>query len=222
VNKKNLMTWLLASLAFMAGLSSFAAEKESIAAGKFERLAVEVNGIRKLLDAEQSVQVVQGDLVTVLDGWVFEGKSEKVDAIDIVGFSSKINDTKKDDRGFVVDTARDLQKKHAIGPDKNRYELRGLHKNKVVARIELIVEKPRLDSFDITVNGVARKIQNGETLSLKKSDNIVVTSIATNVLGNENITHVLREVTPKKSDAKELVFFRSRIEFARVPIRWQE
>ena len=241
----------LVSWCFGFCVNAYAAAEGALASRPvaFERVLLEINGSRLMWDPPQPLQLVKGDLLTVLDAWVFQGASVKVDSIDIVGFASKAKLASKDDRNFVINTAQDLQSSFAVDDAKSKYEIKGLLNGQIVASALFELIAPRLDRVDITINGSKKSLRDGDYLDLRGSDRLSVVSILTNVRGNENVTHELRniaEIPQKKSKRgdqiggqganqpkdvgngriqkknKELVFARNGDVFGRIPIIWQE
>ena len=192
----------------------------------FDRLLVEINGNRSLIDSSSEVVVVRGDLVIFIEGWASNSSQGTVDEVDLVGYSSKTRKTGKNDKGFVINTATDLQDSFALDSSKDRFNVRGYSGKKAVANSILKIISARLDGVEISLNGSKRSIRDGEELQLSSTDRIAVLSVRTNIRGNENVTHELREVQAKgaaiKSDKKELVFARSGQVFGRIPIKWRE
>lgn len=189
----------------------------------FETLTVEVNGAKMILSQDTPFEVVEGDLFTVLNGWVKTEKLRVVDTIDIAGFSPKTPRKFKDDSNFVIDSSKDLQKSFAVDKDRSNFEVKGFVNGKLVAKKILHVVKARLDRVEVTVNGLPSILKDGETLFLKATDRIAVTAVVTNVAGNENVVHDLKTSKAKSGKTERtLIFARGNQVIGRIPIQWQE
>ncbi len=211
------------------------AESQNTPIKPFERLIVEINGNRTEWTAIDPLPIVKGDLIILLEGWIFDQKSKQVDRIDLVGFSSRTVKNSLNDQGFVINTAQDLQSRFSIDGQKSIFEIKGFIDGVLVSKSSIQLVDPRLEKVEISLNGVRRTLKDGEKLTIKASDRIAVLNVATNIRGNESVTHELREsksrqnkekIPSPKIDAilpnKELIFSRNGQTFGRIPIQWQD
>lgn len=187
-----------------------------------DRVAIDVNSERILVEAGQTVDVVKGDLLTVIDAWA-KDKETKIEAVDFVGFAAQRSNKGRDDRGFIINTNSDLKPQFARGQDKSTFEIQVRANNAVIGAISVHVVEPRLERVELTINGKAQELRNGDTLKLRATDKIAVRHVMTNIRGNENVRHELRSVNAEKGKpAKELIFARGDHVFGRIPLQWQE
>lgn len=187
-----------------------------------EAIAIDINGDRQLASPGQTLEIVQGDLITLVDAWQ-KDREKPIDSLDLVGYAPRGRHNRKDDRKFVINTAVDLQPRFAVDKEQTLYPLKAMVANQVVGEIWLKVLPPRLDRVEISLNGATRTLQNGEYLTLKSSDKIVVRRVVTNVRGNENVRNEIRVGRNRDgSKQRELVFLRGEKTFGRIPIQWME
>ena len=183
---------------------------------RLDSLVVDINGERKKVDAGGSLDVVYGDLVTIVEATLLD-KSAKVDVVDLVGFRGGNSKASGDDRGWVIDTGRHLSKKRSVAGDGRQYKIQVSGQGGISGEVVLNVLEPELISIELDVNGSVRKIHPGDVLRLSSKDMVRVVEIRTNVRGNENVKY---DKTAKNGN-KELRFSRGGRIFARIPIEWQ-
>jgi hypothetical protein len=181
-----------------------------------DSLIVDINGERKKVDAGGSLEVVFGDLVTIVEATLLD-KLVPVDVVDLVGFRATSSKASDDDRGWVIDTGRHLSKKRSVAGDGKQYKIQVSGQGGLRGEVMLNVLEPELISIELDVNGSVLKIQSGDVLRLGSKDMVRVVEVRTNVRGNENVKY---DKIAKKG-TKELRFSRSGRVFARIPIEWQ-
>jgi len=183
---------------------------------RLESLVIEVNGERRIVDPTKGIDVVLGDLLTIVEAYLVS-KNTSVKTVDLVGFRSRVNGHSHDDRGRVIDTGRNLSKKRSISGDGLKYRIEASGPEGIYGVTVLNVLNPELLSLDVEINGKLKKILPDQTLQLSHSDLIRIVDVRTNVRGNENVKYdgVIKKHT------KELRFSRGDKIFARIPIDWQ-
>jgi hypothetical protein len=204
------------SEALASGSTGTPAKIDVKAENRLDSLVVDINGERKKVDAGGSLDVVFGDLVTIVEATLLD-KSAKVDVVDLVGFMGVNSKAPSDDRGWVIDTGRHLNKKRSVAGDGKQYKIQVSGQGGLSGEVMLHVLEPELISIELDVNGSVRRIQSGDVLRLSAKDMVRVVEIRTNVRGNENVKYD----KIAKNGNKELRFSRGGRVFARIPIEWQ-
>lgn len=183
---------------------------------RLQSLVVEVNGERRLVEPNASLDLVAGDLLTIVEAHLVD-KNHLVKAVDLVGYRSRLSNTLGDDRGRVIDTARHLSRKRSLSRDGRQYRIEVYSADGVSGEIILNIQEPELISFEIEVNGALKKLSSNDKLLLSSKDLVRVVDIRTNVRGNENVKY--NKFSTNKSN--EIRFSRGGRVFARIPIEWQ-
>lgn len=181
-----------------------------------QSLVVEVNGERRLVEPNASLNLVAGDLLTIVEAHLVD-KSHPVKAVDLIGYRARLSNTLGDDRGRVIDTGRHLSKKRSLSRDGRQYRIEVYSVDGVSGEITLNLQEPELISFEIEVNGALKKLSANDKLLLSPKDLVRVVDIRTNVRGNENVKY--NKFSANKSN--EIRFSRGGRVFARIPIEWQ-
>ncbi len=183
---------------------------------RLDSLVVEVNGERRIVNPEAGLDLVAGDLLTIVDAFHVD-KSYPVKSVDLVGYRSRLSDTSGDDRGRVIDTGRHLSKKRSRGGEGHQYRIDVASSGGLSGVTFLNIQEPELLAFEIEVNGKVRKLSANESLLISPTDALRVVDVRTNVRGNENVKYN----KPSSRSIKEIRFSRGGRVFARIPIEWQ-
>lgn len=183
---------------------------------RLESLVVEVNGERRIVSPEAGLDLVAGDLLTIVDAFHVD-KSIPVKSVDLVGYRSRLSDTSGDDRRRVIDTVRNLSKKRSTGGDGKQYRIEVSSSKGLSGFTFLNIRDPELLTFEVEINGKVQKLMANEPLVISPSDTIRVIDVRTNVRGNENVKY---DKISSKS-VKEIRFSRGGRVFARIPVEWQ-
>ena len=192
----------------------------SKASGAIDSLVVEVNGERRRVDPTSGLSLVRGDLLTIIDV-ALKDRSRSLPVVDVIGFRAK-SATSKDDRGHVIDTARNLNRFSSLDGQGGRYRIRISDANVIRGEVIMTIEEPRLISMEIEINGQRRTFGPDDRLSISAKDSIQIFDIRTNVRGNENVKYQISNNKPSTGRSKkELRFSRDGRVFARVPIEWR-
>jgi hypothetical protein len=192
----------------------------SKASGAIDSLVVEVNGERRRVDPSAGISLVRGDLLTIIDV-ALKDRSRSLPVVDVIGFPIK-SPSGKDDRGQVIDTARNLNRFSSLDGQGRRYRIRVSYAKVARGEVIMTIEEPRLISMDIEINGERRTFGPDDRLSISAKDSIHILDVRTNIRGNENVKYEISNNKPStKLSKKELRFLRDGRVFARVPIEWR-
>jgi hypothetical protein len=184
-------------------------------ARRLESLVVEVNGERRIVYPRVGLDLVRGDLLTIVDAYLVD-KSRVVRRVDLIGYRSRIGENSEDDLGRVIDTGRSLSKRRSRDSRGDEYRIEAYSDEGLSGSTILRLRDPELLSFEIEINGVLRKMSGNEPLRIRSTDKVRVVDIRTNVRGNENITYDRLS----SGQSREIRFSRSGRVFARIPVKW--
>ena len=224
----------LLCLVFLWSLFSMETVDASVESQKCESLdflTVSINGEKQVVRARESLEVVRGDLLVILEPTCDRySKSAQISEplrIDVVGFAPKNQtEAKGSDAHYVIDTAKDLQRKFSQNGKGDEFDVQVKSGPILLGLIKIKIIEPRLNRVVLSVNGRRQTLLNGESLKLKKSDQIAVNEVITNVRGNDNVKHELRDSklstqgSDQKSNGKQLVFIRGSEIIGQIPIQW--
>ncbi len=126
---------------------------------------------------------MEGDVIIIHDA-AYEGALQTpLNAkIDLPRVQAKSDlKSSRDDRGYVIQTDKDLQQKFAQGPMKSEYKLIIPPGQTTQAEATLSIVPATLDRIELSVNNRVFQLQDKQVLTLSKSDQIAVRRLFTNV-----------------------------------------
>ncbi|MCX6116591.1 MAG: hypothetical protein NT027_03550, partial [Proteobacteria bacterium] len=175
----------LPCLVFLSSLFSMQTVDASVESQKCENLdflTVSINGEKHVVRAKESLEVVRGDLLVILEPTCDrDSKSAQISEplrIDVVGFAPKNQtETKGSDARFVIDTAKDLQKKFSQDGKGDEFDVQVKSGQMLLGFIKIKITEPRLNRVVLSINGRRQTLLNGESLKLKKTDQIAVNEV---------------------------------------------
>lgn len=155
-------------------------EKVVIPSDRLEFFVVDINGKPQKVKNGDELVVVTGDVIEVKEA-VLRDPNRKVESVNLVGFQSLQATRKGEDRGFAVRTDRDLLKHWSIGKRGDLYKISATSGLNTHGEAYLRLIAPKIKFAELTVNGKKRLIREGELLRLKKTDQISINDVRTNI-----------------------------------------
>ncbi|MBW2303862.1 MAG: hypothetical protein JRF57_09135 [Deltaproteobacteria bacterium] len=148
---------------------------------KVDYFIIESRGKRLLLKNGETLEVVKGDKIKILDVIPRLPISPEVN-VNFKGFVGDKKNNTGEDRGYIIDTARDLMRRYSLNKQGNIYEIIVSKGKVVIGRLKVSLIPPRLDFMVLKVNNTSHcLIRPGETVSLKGRDRICLEEIRTNL-----------------------------------------
>ncbi|MDP2682310.1 MAG: M14/M99 family metallopeptidase [Deltaproteobacteria bacterium] len=163
----------------------------SAQSSKFKYLIVEVNGLRQVLSHEEHLRIIKGDKMKLLDV-VVDGISAANDmmalTVNFLGFVGNKMKNTGEDRGYLINTAKDLWLKYSKGGKGLEYTVAISYKDKKFGEVFVDMEEPKLNYIVVKHGqGGKRWYANGDTISVTAKDTLEIIDVKTNVNGNGGV-----------------------------------
>ncbi|HLA51646.1 MAG TPA: M14/M99 family metallopeptidase [Thermodesulfobacteriota bacterium] len=163
----------------------------SAQSSKFKYLIVEVNGLRQVLSNEEHLRIIKGDKMKLLDV-VADGISAANDimalTVNFLGFVGNKMKNTGEDRGYLINTAKDLWLKYSKGSKGLEYTVAISYKDKKLGEVFVDMEEPKLNYIVVKHGqGGKRWYANGDTISVTAKDTLEIIDVKTNVNGNGGV-----------------------------------
>ncbi len=177
-------------------------------------LIVRVNSESRVLRAGEELTVVRGDRVTIQDVAVKKGAPYK-GLVNVVGFQRA---DKREDRGLEIDTSKDLIKRWSESERGDVYAIVAESGSKRYGQAYLRLIEPVLRYAEISVNGAARVLRDGETTTIAADDKVKVEKIVTNLADDGDVYFQIVENDGNGASGYEIRFLRGQLVFAKIPL----
>ncbi|MBW1912280.1 MAG: hypothetical protein JRI43_03735 [Deltaproteobacteria bacterium] len=152
---------------------------------KIGYFAIETKGNRFLLSDGETLELVKGDRMKIVDVFPSELSGIKVNFKGFVG--NKKNNT-GEDRGYEIDTAIDLMKRYSLNKKGESYPIIVTRGEDTIGRLTVRLVPPKLDYLVLRVNDNRHVLlRHEESVSLSMKDSICMEEIQTNLYNKSGI-----------------------------------
>jgi len=171
---------------------------------------VEVEGRRRLVADGERLEAVDGDSVKLVDVITEGPRPGGGLTVNFKGFVSNARKNTGEDRGHVINTATDLMKRYSLSKKEKVYAVVTELGKRVLARMTIRLNKPRLDYVILRHNGGPRLcLRNGESLKIGSGDKVQVLEVKTNVQANRGVQVKVRGRIVKDYNSGALLAFKA-------------
>jgi|GEM_PF-4025222 hypothetical protein len=173
--------------------SEKAAEKTpSVQISSVERLKnveIEVAGKNVVVSEGDTLHIVRGDKITIA-GALTTNLSELGFRVNFVGFVGNKRYNDAEDRGYLIDTARDLMSRRSLNNDESLYQIRveNLKTKKLTGSVYIALDDPAVDYLIVqNEDGTTFALTPGSTLECRKLERFTVLSVISNVTSEPSV-----------------------------------
>jgi hypothetical protein len=148
---------------------------------KLEYLMIEAKGDRILLADGETLHLVEGDRLKIVDVWPTPPGVPGL-KVNFKGFVGNRRHNTGEDRGYVINTANDLMKRYSLEKKGALYEILASREGKLLGRFLVRLIPPRLAYLKLKVNGQPPRILTpGDTLRVSERDQICLEEVGANM-----------------------------------------
>ena len=151
-----------------------------------------INGEEKYFPNGAHVNVIKGDQMKLVDVGTNRESSPEV-VVNFKGFVGNRKVNTGEDRGYIINTDRDLWKRYSLYGKGRMYQVIVTENdNNVIGRLFVDIKKPLFRYLVLQINdGEMRCFPRDETISIDQNDKIKIIDIKTNVTNNFNVNSLL-------------------------------
>ncbi len=152
---------------------------------KMDFLSVDLNGKVVLLPEGSTCDVVKGDKIKILDLYP---RSLENCVVNFKGFvGDRVNNT-GEDRGYYIDTGRDLMERYSTGGKGENYQIVITKDEKEISSLNIRLTQPKMDYLVLKIHNKGHVLlRPDESITLSSKDKIFLDAIATNLFNNEDV-----------------------------------
>lgn len=142
-------------------------------------VTLEVNGVRKTLTSGHALTVVAGDRVKILTAKLPDGSEPP--KVNFVGFPNKNTAAPADDRGYAINTGKDLLKSWSVAKQGKTYRIDISSNSHKLATVPVRLIQPELLYVIAQINGQERVLRPGEVSAIKETDDFEIVKVVSNM-----------------------------------------
>jgi hypothetical protein len=160
-------------------------QKETSGPDKIEYFVIETKGHQLLLSNGETLEMIKGDKMKIID--VFPSSLSGIE-VNFKGFVGDKKNNTGEDRGYEIDTAKDLMKSYSINKDGEYYPIIVSQNDKEIGRIIIKLIPPKMHYLVLNVNDKRHLLlRSDDSISLSPKDNMFVEEIYTNLYSQYDI-----------------------------------
>jgi len=157
---------------------------------RIEAFIIETRGNKLLVANGGTLHLVKGEKLKIIDVLPILPRSSGI-KVNFKGFVGDRRYNTGEDRGYVIDTGKDLIKRYSLKRKGESYRILVTWQNKIIGRMRLKLSEPRLDFMVLKVNGRYKLFVGPEDrIPLSLKDKVCLEEIRTNLPGGNDGIHL--------------------------------
>lgn len=146
-----------------------------------------INGEERIFENEEHVKLVKGDKFEIVDVINHIGDTSDL-IVNLKGYVGDPDNNTGEDRGYVINTSRDLWKSYSLEKRGKYYQMIVENNDDIIGRLFFDIEDPVLKYIVIgTGNGELRGLTPGDTVLVDVDTPLKLFDINTNVVRNAGV-----------------------------------
>ncbi len=129
-------------------------------------LLVKINGTLKVATTDKPLEVIEGDKIELID--VISPSGRLPLKLNFLGFVGNWKNNTGEDRGYLIDTSKDLIKRYSYLKKGNLYTIKASNGHDVFYSFKIFVRRPKLREMLLFVNGRWQSFGDGEACTLRQ------------------------------------------------------
>jgi hypothetical protein len=155
---------------------------------KIDYFVIEAKGYRLLLANGETLQLVRGDEMKIIDILPRAPSSSGV-KVNFKGFVGDPSNNTGEDRGFTINTGSDLMERFSLDGKGETYEIVVNQGEALLGRCVVKLTSPKMDFLVLRINGHGLHVLKPKSaLSISREDTICVEEIRTNLSSSDGIS----------------------------------
>ena len=152
-----------------------------------------VNGAERIDESGSRIKLIKGDRLEIIDIISDRPDHSKL-VVNFKGYICNSKNNTGEDRGFVINTAKDLLNRYSLDKKGGSYQIVVSNKNKPVGSLFIDMADPHL-KYVVIKNGEGGPVcyYPGETVEVEKGKAVKIVDINTNVDGNSGVGAFIKE-----------------------------
>ncbi|MFH1625122.1 MAG: M14/M99 family metallopeptidase [Pseudomonadota bacterium] len=148
---------------------------------------LEINGTKRVFSNNERLKIVKGDKIKIVDLVTRPSEFEDV-TVNFLGFVGDKSNNTGEDRGYTINTAKDLWQKYSVRGEGMEYRISVKDKNSEIARMHIELMEPEFNYLVVKHNGKERVCyNNGEVIRASYGDCIEIVDLRTNITDNSGV-----------------------------------
>ncbi|MFC1651365.1 M14/M99 family metallopeptidase, partial [Candidatus Latescibacterota bacterium] len=160
---------------------------------RLKNIEIKVDSKNVVVSEGDTLHIVRGDVIKIACALTTD-LSESGFRVNFVGFVGNKRYNDAEDRGYVIDTARDLMSRRSLNNDESLYQIRveNLKTKKLIGSVYIALDDPEIDYLIVQrEDGTKLALTPGSTVECKKPELFTVLSVVSNVTTEPSIEAIV-------------------------------
>jgi hypothetical protein len=193
---------------------------------------IEVNRKKQLLKNGETLDVIRGDLIKIIDVLPESLARQQDVCVNLKGFVGNWENNTGEDRGYLVDTGRDLLARYSLYGQRRVYEIIVTQGKEILGKMLIKITEPALAYLILRLNNQTYLLKDREAICASLSDYLTVEAVKSNI-GEENEVRIrangefiiageakrIRDITGTNIDTLRIDLIRKRLPVGEVYIK---
>jgi len=153
---------------------------------EYEHIVIEIDGNIEVLDRNDYIDIIKGESIRLIDT-VPSIKNKSNMRLNFYGFVPKNKKNEANDIGYFINTKTDLIRRFSRKGQGKIYDIQVLTQGEISSTYSVRLIQPELNYLTIRTKDKSYNIKNGDTISFKKGDDIIIEDLLTNIKNNRGI-----------------------------------
>jgi len=183
---------------------------------RLKYIEINVDDKNVVVSEGDTLHIVRGDSIKIVDAWT-TNLSQSGFRVNFVGFIGNMKFNDAEDRGYSIDTAKDLLSRHSLNSGGTLYQIRveNLTTKKLIGTVYIALDNPEIEYLIVERDdGTKLALSPGSTVRCNKLDRFKVLSVISNITSEPHIDTFLANGTAqsKKLDLPAMLEISSEME----------
>jgi hypothetical protein len=157
------------------------ADSKALKVDTIPHFVIAVNKERRIVKSSETLHVVRGDVLRILDILPESLASRQVICVNFKGFVGDWKNNTGEDRGYKIDTGRDLMDRYSLYGQRRVYRIIVSQEKEILGTVLVKIIEPSLEFLILKLNNKTYALKNRETILAAPDDYLAVVGIKSNV-----------------------------------------
>jgi hypothetical protein len=142
---------------------------------------IEADGRKQLIKNGGTLEIIRGDSLKVIDILPESLARQREVIVNFKGFVGNWKNNTGEDRGYFIDTARDLLERYSIHGKRKLYRIVVFHGKATLGKMFVSIAEPSFEYLIVKLNSQTYALKNGEAIDASMDDYLTVEAVKGNV-----------------------------------------
>jgi len=145
-----------------------------------DQIKIRVGNKNYVVSSGDTLHIVKGDLIRIIEAWTTDPTDSDF-RINFRGFVGNKSFNDAEDRGYDIDTAKDLIERYSIGENGDLFRIEAIKGRDSIGSVYVRLEEPSIRYLIVEGNDTRHALAPGEVFTCRRAETVKILSIISNV-----------------------------------------